>query len=484
MPEGEFPLSVVMITHRARGLANLHVGATTLLVGVFFWVYAEFIMRYVPIVRLSREVNLLPYFLCIVGGMLLSRRELIQLAARFHMLELGDAARLAGKQVALMGALTFTMMFATQDRSISRLFLGTLLVWCWIGLAILNARLPRVLARLVFRRGRHLPTIFMGRLSAFSELNDWIADKEPLGIHPVGLLTDDAASAAPAPPPVPILGRTADLARMLGEHEVGQVVMLELPATDAEARTVIDLCREQGCRLLIHNNLAERYTHPLVPTIEEGRHFYTLQDEPLEDPLNRILKRAFDLAIALPVVVLVLPLLALWVALMQRAQAPGPLLHIRERLGQGGRAFRMLKFRSMRVAAADATAEAQQAQAEDARIFPFGRFLRRRSLDEFPQFWNVLKGEMSVVGPRPYMPLLDEEFRRQTRAYRTRHLVKPGISGLAQSLGYRGEILEQEMINRRVYWDVHYITHWSIWMDLQITARTLAQIVRPPATAY
>ena len=110
--------------------------------------------------------------------------------------------------------------------------------------------------------------------------------------------------------------------------------------------------------------------------------------------------------------------------------------------------------------------------------------MRRRSLDEFPQFWNVLLGDMSIVGPRPYMPLLDEEFRAQTRGYRTRHLVKPGITGLAQSLGYRGEILEQEMLRRRVQWDVHYITHWSVWLDLQITLRTLWQVIRPPHTAY
>jgi putative colanic acid biosynthesis UDP-glucose lipid carrier transferase len=82
------------------------------------------------------------------------------------------------------------------------------------------------------------------------------------------------------------------------------------------------------------------------------------------------------------------------------------------------------------------------------------------------------------------MPELDEAFRQRTRGYRSRQLVKPGITGLAQSLGYRGEILEQEMLLRRVHWDVHYITHWSIWLDLQITARTLWQVLRPPATAY
>lgn len=455
-----------------------------LLVGIFFWVYAEFIMRYVPIVRLTREVNLIPYFLCMIGGLLLTGHELARLVARFHVLNLTDAARVAARQVAFMGVLTFTMMFATLDRSISRLFLGTFLLWCWVGLTVLNLRLPRLLARLVFQRGHHLPTVFIGRVHSLAQLNDWIANKELLGIHPVGLLSDDSAAAGSAAPFVAVLGRVADLPGILAEREVAQVVLLELPATDAEARSVIDICQEHGCRLLIQNNIAERYTHPVVPIVEEGRHFYTLQEEPLEDPINRLLKRAFDLLIAVPVVLFVLPPLSLWVWAMQRVQAPGPLFHVRERLGQRGRPFRMLKFRSMHVRPEDAAAESQQASSQDDRIFPFGRFMRRRSLDEFPQFWNVLLGDMSVVGPRPYMPLLDAEFRRQTRGYRTRHLVKPGITGLAQSLGFRGEIVEREMLDRRVYWDLHYITSWSVWLDIQIIARTLWQILHPPHTAY
>ncbi|MBI5771636.1 MAG: exopolysaccharide biosynthesis polyprenyl glycosylphosphotransferase [Verrucomicrobia bacterium] len=473
-----------MITTRARGLATLHAGVTTLFVGVFFWVYAEFIMRYVPIVRLSREVNLLPYFLCVVAGMVFSARDLARLAEQFYLLELGDAARLAMRQVALMALFTFSMMFATQDHRISRLFLGTFFVWIWLGLAALNARFPRFLARLVFQRGHRLPTVFIGRLASFRRLNDWIQHKEPLGIAPLGVLSDDVPPSGSTPPSVPWLGRVGELGRVLGERQVGQVILLELPETDAEARSVIETCQHHGCRLLMLNNLAERYTHPLVPIIEEGRHYYTLQEEPLEDPLNRLVKRAFDLALAVPVVLLVLPPLCLWVWLMQRVQAPGPLFHVRERRGQQGEIFRMLKFRSMYEEVTDARAESRQATAEDERVFSFGRLLRRHSLDEFPQFWNVLRGDMSVVGPRPYMPLLDEEFRAQARGYRTRHLVKPGITGLAQSLGFRGEVLEQEMLRRRVQWDLHYITHWSVWLDLQITLRTLWQVIAPPKSAY
>ena len=129
-------------------------------------------------------------------------------------------------------------------------------------------------------------------------------------------------------------------------------------------------------------------------------------------------------------------------------------------------------------------AEGRQASTDDARIYPFGRFMRRHSLDEFPQFWNVLIGEMSIVGPRPVMPVLDEEFERQVRAYRSKHWVKPGITGLAQSEGFRGEIRTPEQLQERIRLDLYYIAHWSIWLDLQITLRTAGQIFRPPPSAY
>jgi exopolysaccharide biosynthesis polyprenyl glycosylphosphotransferase len=473
-----------MITTRARGLANLHALVTTLAIGALFWGYAAFILAFVPVVRLSPDVNRWPYFLGVLGGMVLSRRELFRLTNRYHVLEAGSALRLAGRQVALMALLIFTMMFATQDRSISRLFLGSFLLWAGLALAYLHTVLPRRLARLVFGRSHRLPTLFVARAGSAPRLADWVARKEPLGISPVGVLTDEPWPAPHAETAVPVLGGAADLRRVLAERPVGQVIYLDLPVDDADLRTAIDACQEHGCRLLMLNNRVERYTQALVPTIEDGHHFYTLQEEPLEDPLNRLLKRATDIAISLPVVLFVLPPLALLVAIGQRLQAPGPLLHVRPRLGMGGRSFRMAKFRSMRVAVANDQAEAEQATADDARIFPFGRWLRRRSLDEMPQFWHVLTGEMSLVGPRPYMPLLDEEFRRHARGYRTRHLVKPGITGLAQSLGYRGEILEQEMLHRRVYWDVHYITHWSLVLDVRIILRTFGQIFRPPPRAY
>jgi exopolysaccharide biosynthesis polyprenyl glycosylphosphotransferase len=475
-----------MIDARARGLANIHAALMTLFVGAVFWAWAFINLSvHVPFVHMNPYENLVPYFLCVIGGMLLSVRAVSRsLAARFHLPDLGRSARLATRQVGTMAMLIFTVMFATQDHSVSRLFLGSLLVLCWLGLAFLNAWLPGRVAKHVFQKGHRLPTVFIGTPGTLAKVAEWIANKEPLGIFPVGLLSPEPPPAGAGALAIPWLGTLSELPRVLGERVVGQVVMLDLPANDIEAGIVINACRDSGCRLLIHSNIEERYSQPLVPVTEEGRHFYTLQEEPLEDPFNRIVKRTFDIAVAFPLVVLALPPLCAWVALMQAFEAPGPLFHTRERRGRQGRPFSMLKFRSMFTAAPNEAAESRQAITEDERIFPFGRFMRRRSIDEFPQFWNVLVGEMSIVGPRPYMPLLDEEFRQQTEGYRTRYLVKPGITGLSQSLGFRGAVLEEEMVRRRVYWDVYYISHWSLWMDVQITLRTLRQVITPPATAF
>jgi exopolysaccharide biosynthesis polyprenyl glycosylphosphotransferase len=475
-----------MIDVRARGLANIHGVLMTVFVAGVFWAWAFINLNFhVPYVHMNPYQNLVPYFLCAIGGMLLSMRGGARsIASRFRLPDLGRSVRLAARQVGTMAMLMFATMFATQDHSVSRLFLGTLLVLCWLGLVFLNAWAPARVARLIFKEGQSLPTLFIGRAGGFGKVSEWIANKEPLGIYPVGLISDQKSDIELSAPSLPWLGTIAQLSTVLEKGRVGQVVMLDLPESDEEASHIIDACRDKGCRLLIQSNIEDRYSQPLVPITEEGRHFYTLQEEPLEDPLNRMVKRTFDLAVAVPVVVLILPFLCIWVAVMQALQAPGPLFHTRERRGKQGAMFGMLKFRSMFTAPTDPATEAKQVIPEDGRIFPFGRFIRRRSLDEFPQFWNVLVGEMSIVGPRPYMPILDEEFRQQTKGYRTRNLVKPGITGLSQSLGFRGAVLEEEMVQRRVYWDVYYISHWSVWMDLQITFKTLTQVIAPPESAF
>ncbi len=473
-----------MLANRHRGLVRIHGAALLLGVGVFFWLYAEFIMRYVPVVKLSREVNLLQYFLCVVIGLLVGGSRLRALASRLIRLSITDAAGLATQQVGLMALAVFTMMFATQDRSISRLFLGSFLVWSWLVLFWLHRQLPQRLAALFYGHGTRIPTLFVGRAKTLPMLDEWMKQRLHLGIHPVGFLALDNGAVAPAFSDATVTGSVTDLPRVLEEKNVGQVILLEMPADAVVAQQIVMQCQAHGCRLLVHHQVEEVLGHPVVSADEGGHHFFTLQNEPLEEPINRAVKRIFDVIVALPIVICVLPPLMLLVWLVQRWQSPGPLFHVRARSGEGRAEFPMLKFRSMHVAPPDPRAEGRQASADDARIYPFARFLRRHSLDEFPQFWNVLTGEMSIVGPRPVMPVLDEEFERQVRSYRSKHWVKPGITGLAQSEGFRGEIRTPDQLHERIRLDLYYIAHWSIWLDLQITIKTFWQVFFPPKSAY
>lgn len=471
-----------MLLNRHRGLTNLHNLLSLLLVGLFFWLYAEVtILLLSDRVRLTRETALLPYFLSVVLGLLLGWRQVGSAGWRLPRLEVAEAAGLATRQVGIVALVVFAMMFATQDRSISRLFLGSFLVFSWAGLLGLHLLLPRRLARQFYGSGMQVPTLLLGPGAAFRAAGEWAGAREHLGIRPMGFVSWTAPEGTP---PSGWRGTVEELPALLEEERVGQVILWELPDHAGVGRQIVEACQAAGARLLVRHDVDERLGHPVAAVDVQGQHYFTLHEEPLEEPLNRLVKRLFDLAVALPVVVVVLPPLCAAVWLMQRRQSAGPLFFVRPRAGAQRTNFPMVKFRTMHVALPDEQAELQQAKADDDRVYPFGRWMRRHSLDEFPQFWNVLLGDMSIVGPRPVMPLLDEEFERRARAYRTRHFVKPGITGLAQSEGFRGEIVTPEQLQERVRRDLDYIAHWSFWLDVQITAKTLAQVFFPPKSAY
>jgi exopolysaccharide biosynthesis polyprenyl glycosylphosphotransferase len=265
---------------------------------------------------------------------------------------------------------------------------------------------------------------------------------------------------------------------------IAQVIILDTMGSKNWIDYLVETVMDKGCRVLIYNNWEEMFDRPLT-LVREGEHtFFAFQEEPLENPISRFVKRAFDLAVSVPVCLLVLPPLYVLVALIARFQSPGPVLYRQTRCGRGGQFFTIFKFRSMHLAAPGPEQEAKQAVRGDARVYPLGRFLRRFSLDELPQFLNVLRGDMSVVGPRPHLPQHDEMFAAETKYYRTRFFVKPGITGLAQVKGYRGEIVEPSLLHERVRWDLAYVRGWSIWLDVLIAARTIRHMLFPPRSAY
>ncbi len=196
------------------------------------------------------------------------------------------------------------------------------------------------------------------------------------------------------------------------------------------------------------------------------------------DPVGGALKRSFDI-IASALALFALSPLLLYIALCIKLDSRGPVFFKQRRAGFRGRVFRIYKFRTMTTL--EDGRNVAQAVADDARVTRIGRVLRRLSIDELPQLINVLKGEMSLVGPRPHAILHEHEFRRFDLAYTRRRFARPGITGLAQVSGARGVTDTSDKVARRIALDLAYINHWSIWLDLLIILRTVAVFLRDPA---
>lgn len=271
------------------------------------------------------------------------------------------------------------------------------------------------------------------------------------------------------------------MGRILRERSITQVIVLDLSLGSPWVRQLTQLCESAAVRLLALHDPNDYFNHTTTTFEDDGVRFIGLREEPLESPLNLFIKRLVDLAIAVPVVVLLLPVTTALVWLLQCLQSPGPVFFKQERTGMMGRPFTMLKYRTMRL---NHRCEAEQACKDDPRVYAAGRWLRKLSLDELPQFINVLRGDMSVVGPRPHLPEHDELFASAMKRYFIRKLIRPGITGWAQVKGFRGEIHSQGDIQQRVEADIYYLERWSFSLDCLILLKTIRHCIVPPPSAY
>ena len=201
---------------------------------------------------------------------------------------------------------------------------------------------------------------------------------------------------------------------------------------------------------------------------------------PLKNPLNRLIKRAFDLLVS-TIALILSPLIIIPVAIGIKLSSPGPIFFVQKRTGYRGQAFNCYKFRTMRV---NADSDTLQATKGDPRVTKFGTFLRRSSIDELPQFFNVWRGEMSVVGPRPHMVAQTEMYSELIDKYMLRHTIKPGITGWAQVRGFRGQTEELWQMEKRVESDVWYAENWSFFLDLKIIFLTVWNAIKGEDNAY
>jgi putative colanic acid biosynthesis UDP-glucose lipid carrier transferase len=207
----------------------------------------------------------------------------------------------------------------------------------------------------------------------------------------------------------------------------------------------------------------------------------SVRQEPLENMGNRILKRGFDVAFSLFVIIFIFSWLFPILAILIKLQSPGPVFFVQVRSGKDNKPFKCYKFRSMRV---NADSNQKQATRGDARITPIGAFIRKTSLDEFPQFFNTLIGNMSVVGPRPHMISHTEQYSQLIDMFMVRHFLKPGITGWAQINGFRGETKTTDDMMQRVEADVWYLENWSFLLDLKIIFLTFWNVVKGEENAF
>ncbi|MEZ4826301.1 MAG: undecaprenyl-phosphate glucose phosphotransferase [Bacteroidia bacterium] len=207
----------------------------------------------------------------------------------------------------------------------------------------------------------------------------------------------------------------------------------------------------------------------------------SLRQEPLKALINRVMKRSFDIAFALAVILFIFPIILPIVAILIKLESKGPVFFRQLRSGKNNQEFLCYKFRTMTV---NTDSDNKQATKNDARITKVGAFLRKSSLDEFPQFINVLKGDMSVVGPRPHMLKHTDEYSQIINKYLFRHFITPGITGHAQVNGFRGETTDPSLMEKRVEYDTWYIENWSLLLDIKIVFLTVWNAIRGEENAY
>ena len=263
---------------------------------------------------------------------------------------------------------------------------------------------------------------------------------------------------------LPHLGTTGDLDRILAEYRPDEVVMAFETVRKKVITKYMDICNDHCIKVLFVPAICGYFKSPKQIAVLGDLPMIDVRSNPLDNKSNRMAKRLLDI-VASGMLLLVVSPLMLFTAIGVRISSPGPIFFRQTRVGRNNKEFTMYKFRSMRV---NDTQQTGWSTEKDPRKTRFGAFIRKFALDELPQFYNVLKGDMSLVGPRPEVPFYVEKFKHEVPLYMLKHSVRPGITGLAQIKGLRGDTSIQARIDE----DINYIENWSFWEDIRILIMT------------
>ncbi|CAM3408343.1 undecaprenyl-phosphate glucose phosphotransferase [Pseudomonas floridensis] len=351
-------------------------------------------------------------------------------------------------------------------------YLTSLVLFCVIRVLLL------MLFKHQMRKGLFLQnSVILGATENGLRLAEYLLQHQDIRSGVMGFIDDRIGRMPKTVANLPLLGNTSDLERLIREEKVTQVlVALPWTAENRMDHIIHELRRFPVNVLLVPDMVAFRHSHNRITEVAKLPMF-NASDVPLSG-WSPFIKRAEDIVLSSLALLALSPFMLL-VALAIKLDSPGPVFFKQKRYGYNNRLIEVFKFRSMHQHQADATAEKQTTRG-DARITRVGRFIRKTSLDELPQLFNVVAGSMSMVGPRPHATATKAAgilFEQAVKEYTSRHRVKPGITGLAQINGYRGETDTVEKIEKRVEFDLEYIENWSVWFDLYILMRTVPAVL-------
>ena len=469
-----------MISHRYRGLIKLHYLIKQLGGILLFWLIVW-------------SLHLLVYQRELLPGNYLWVSFLVPAAALFEYLireqrlrSLGGLSRsqvwsLTQREILFALVAIFGVIVMSKDDRLSRAFLALFFCSYTAWISWMNQVGYRLLHRVLYRpsrKGSHANTVVLAPPREIERDGALHMTGTLPGADFLGYVNFGPGQIASAPS-FPVLGDFGNIRDICRHCHARLLLALGLEDQPDLVRNLQQLCDSLGMRLIWVDDKRSRFTGNIDSHRSGSQLFLTNWQEPLEDPMNRVIKRAFDLCFSLGIVLTVLPLLCIGVKTLQLCFSRGPLFYRQRRTGRDGEVFEVFKFRTMHLN----DTPGAQAKEGDPRIYPGGNFLRKASLDEFPQFLNVLFGDMSVVGPRPHFVEHDESFAEIVADYPIRHFAKPGITGLAQVRGCRGETDTLLKVRHRVRLDHFYLRHWSPMMDVCIVFDTVLQVFFPPRSA-
>lgn len=372
------------------------------------------------------------------------------------------------QSISFLGLLS--LLYFTREVHISREFLGIFFVMNIMVITIYRYGIKKALSSFRRRGFNKRFVLILGAGSVGRKFYKNLLRHPELGYEVVGFLDDYQFEHEPKYRHMkPILGGLDTLGTRLNNEPIDEVIIALPLEAHAKYAEIIDLCEQTGVKTLIIPDFFDLL--PARPFFDNfaGIPLINVRDVPLDELSNRMLKRTFDIMFSLAAILLTSPIM-LFAVIGIKLTSSGPILFKQERMGLDRKNFNMYKFRSMRVSS-NRVADTQWTTKNDPRRTRFGSFLRGTSIDELPQFFNVLFGHMSVVGPRPERPHFVNQFKEEIPKYMVKHQIRPGITGWAQTNGLRGDT----SIEDRIVHDLFYIENWTFVFDLKIIVKTVVK---------